>query len=137
MKTKLIRGVTLASLSTSLILLVLVGVTASTRLSTSPSNQIDTKDKQCVMEGVDSIRGLYYAPGGIAWSKQIWATRRKRHPYRNPSRRYRLSKKQKRRLWQRLRRMTELSGSGEKVTSATPTARMLFIADSCGSARWG
>ncbi len=137
MKTKLIRGVTLASLSTSLILLVLVGVTASTRLSTSPSNQIDTKDKQCVMEGVDSIRGLYYAPEGIAWSEQIRGTRRKQRPYRNPVRRYRLSKKQKRDLRRKAERADKLFGSGEKVTSATPTARMLFIDDSCGSARWG
>ncbi len=137
MKTKLIRRVTSALLSTSLILLVLVGVTASVRLPTSPFSQIDTKDKQCVMEGVDSIRGLYYAPEGIAWSEQIQAKRRKRRPYRNPERRYRLSKKQKRGL----RRMTELadklSGSGEKISSAAPTERILFIENNCCSTRWG
>ena len=71
MKTKLIGWI--------LILLVLVGVTASETLPTSPSNQIEVKDnKQCVGEGGGSIRGLYYAPEGIAWSEQIRTSSRKR-----------------------------------------------------------
>jgi len=123
-----------------LILLVLVGVTASARLPTSPAGQIEMKDKQCIREGGDSIRGLYYGPEGIAWSEQIRASSRKRRPYRNPSRRYRLSKKQKRCLRRRLRCMAEiadeLTGSGKKVSSASPRATVLLIGDSSPSARW-
>ena len=118
MKNKLIGCV--------LILLVLVGVTASATPNTRLSSLTKAKDKQCVRGGGDSVRGLHYVPEQIVWSERMWGSRRKRRPYRNPFRRYWLSKKQRRQLRRGLRRMAkiadEFSGFGEKKSSASPTA---------------
>lgn len=47
-----------------------------------------------------------YAHGMVVWAEWI-QPRRRRRPYRNPLRRYRLTKKQRRRLRQRLQRIVE------------------------------
>lgn len=47
-----------------------------------------------------------YAYGMVLWAEWIRSPRRRR-PYRNPLRRYRLTKKQRRRLRQRLQRIVE------------------------------
>lgn len=47
-----------------------------------------------------------YAYGMVLWAEWIRSPRRRR-PYRNPLRRYRLTKKQRRRLRQRLRRIVK------------------------------
>jgi len=124
-----------------LILLVLVGVTASATLHISQSSLIEAKGKQCVREGRDSVSGSHYALEQIGWSERMWASRRNRRPYRKRFRRYRLDKKQRRQLRRRLRRIAEIaeefSGSGEKMSSVSLMVTEFPIGASCPSARCG
>lgn len=133
MKTKLIGYV--------LILWVLVGVTASATFSTRQSSQIEGKDKECVREGGARVRGANYVPEQIGWSERIWASGRKRRPYRKRFRGYRIGKKERRQLRRRLRRMAEIAdvfcGPEEKESSVSPTGTASLIGASCPSARWG
>ncbi len=121
-------------------LLVLMGVTALATLNTEQSSQIEATGKQCVREGEDSLRGSYYRPEQIGWSERIWVSGGKGRPYRNRLRRYRLGKKERRQIWRHLRGMAEIvdefSGSGEKVSSASPRETVPLIGASSPSERW-
>jgi ribosomal protein S4 len=125
-----------------ILLVLLVAITEmATFISDKSVSQIEVKEKQCVREEGESIRGANYEPGQNGWSERIWGRRRKRRPYRNPFRRYRIGKKQRRQLRRRLTRMAEiadeLSNFGEKVSSGCPTERMPLSETSNVTARWG
>ncbi len=117
MKTKLMGSVTSAWLSPSLLLLVMVGVTALALLQVSQWSLIETSEKQCLREGVVRISRLPYSPEQGAWSEQIRATSRKRRPYRNPNRPYRLGKKEWRQMQGEWYRMTARAKRAAKISS--------------------
>jgi len=122
-----------------LIVLVLAGVTASTTLVCGESIQaVEAKNKQCVRQGEEKVSGENYALKWVAWSERIWVSRRKRRPYRNPFRRYRLRKKKRLQLCRCLCRLTELaeefSGVAERAVSPTED---VVVGASCFVARWG
>ena len=125
-----------------LMLLVLVGVTASATPNTSLSGLTMARDKQSVRGGGDSVREAYYAPEQlVCWTEWIRGSHKKRHPHRNPFRRYRLSRKQRRQLRRVLRRMGRITdgntGFGEKILTASPTEPAAPIGANYPSARWG
>ena len=72
----------------------------------SPSNSMGLHDSCAVGQSVVTVPTPVYAYGMVLWAEWIRSPRRRR-PYRNPLRRYRLTKKQRRRLRQRLRRIVE------------------------------
>lgn len=50
----------------------------------------------------ENFSSSFYMPQMVGWATWIWLPRRPRQPYRNPQRRFRLNKKQRRRLRRRL-----------------------------------
>ncbi len=72
----------------------------------SPSSSMGFHDACIVGQSVVTVPTPVYAYGMVLWAEWIRSPHRWR-PYRNPLRRYRLTKKQRRRLRQRLRRVLE------------------------------
>ena len=55
----------------------------------------------------EGISSSFYIPQILIWARWIWLPRRRPQPYRNPQRRFRLNKKQRRGLRRRLSNFLE------------------------------
>ncbi len=71
------------------------------------SNPAEGNDNQCFVAQPDLITAPVYVTGLVAWSEWVRSPSRKRQPYRNPWRSYRLSRKRRGRYQRRRQYLIE------------------------------
>lgn len=100
-------------------------------IGASPSSSMGFHDACTVGQSVVTVPTPVYAYGMVLWAEWIRSPRHWR-PYRNPLRRYRLTKKQRRRLRQQLRRILEhLTRLARGSESPMPAAETGLDAGRC------
>ena len=78
-----------------------------------------------IISNSEKISSSFYIPQIVGWARWIWLLPRRRQPYRNPHRRFRLNKKQRRHLRRRLSNLLALPATNRTVDGLSSSLELV------------